>query len=103
MQEDLSRAQSGNNWRLLMSYFNLIQLIESSGIGLVYGLRFYAIGKLDENDIISYVRTNALLYEYYKQTREMIPPDIGEDLKKLFNSQEFQIVNSRYSIIQYTL
>ena len=95
MQEDLSRAQSGNNWRLLMSYFNLIQLIESSGIGLVYGLRFYATGQLDENDIISYVRTNALLYEYYKQTRELIPPDIGDELHKLFTSEAFQIVNTR--------
>ena len=34
-----------------MTYFNMIQLIESSGIGLVYGLRFYAIGSLDEAEI----------------------------------------------------
>ena len=44
IQEDLGNAQSGNNWRLCMSYFNMLQLIESSGIGLVYGLRFYATG-----------------------------------------------------------
>ena len=74
----------------------MIQMIESSGIGLVYGLRFYATGKLSENEIISYVRTNALLYEYYKQAREMIPNDIGKVLHKAFNSDEFQIVNIRY-------
>ena len=78
-----------------MSYFNMIQLIESSGIGLVYGLRFYSSGKLDEKDIVSYVRTNALLYEYYKQARELVPEDIGKELNKLFSSQEFQIVNTR--------
>ena len=70
-------------------------MIESSGIGLVYGLRFYATGKLSENEIISYVRTNALLYEYYKQAREMIPDDIGRELHASFNSEEFQIVNTR--------
>ena len=73
----------------------MIQMIESSGIGLVYGLRFYATGKLSETEIISYVRTNALLYEYYKQAREMIPDDIGRELHTSFNSEEFQIVNTR--------
>ncbi len=95
LEEDLAMAQSGNNWRLLMSYFNMIQLMESSGIGLVYGLRFYARGQLSEDDIISYVRTNALLYEYYKQTRELIPADIGEQLTIFFNSEAFIVVNTR--------
>ena len=88
-------AYSANNWRLLMSYFNLIQLIESSGIGLVYGLRFYSRGQLNAKDIVSYVRSNALLYEYYKQAYEQIPEDIGEDLQKLFNSEDFIIDNTR--------
>jgi hypothetical protein len=79
-----------------MSYFNMIQLIESSGKGLVYGLRFYATGKLDNYDVVSYVKTNALLYEYYKQTRELVPGDVGIELHKLFNSQDFMIVNTRY-------
>ena len=73
----------------------MIQMIESSGIGLVYGLRFYATGKLSETDIILYVKTNALLYEYYKQAREMIPDDIGKELYATFNSHDFKIVNTR--------
>ena len=68
-----------------MSYFNMLQLIESSGIGMSYGLRFFSKGKLIDEDIIAFVRTNALMYEYYKQTRELIPADIGEVLHQLFN------------------
>ena len=79
-----------------MSYFNMIQLIESSGIGLVYGLRFYSKGQLDDKDIVSYVKTNALLYEYYKQAYEQMPIDIGDELARLFNSEAFIIVNTRY-------
>ena len=82
-----------------MSYFNMIQLIESSGIGLVYGLRFYSKGQLDDRDIVSYVKTNALLYEYYKQAYEQMPIDIGDELVRLFNSEAFIIVNTRYSIL----
>ena len=78
-----------------MSYFNMIQLIESSGIGLVYGLRFYSRGQLDSQDIVSYVKTNALLYEYYKQAYEQMPVNIGDELVKLFNSDDFIIVNTR--------
>ena len=80
-----------------MSYFNMIQLIESSGIGLIYGLRFYSIGQLESSEVVKYVRTNALLYEYYKQAFEQMPVDIGDELVKLFNSEAFIIVNSRYS------
>jgi hypothetical protein len=94
-QEDIGNAQTGSNWRVLLSYFNLVQILESSGIGLVYGLRFYALGQLTPEDTIKYIRTNALLYEYYKQAREMIPPDIGKILYKLFNSEEFILVNTR--------
>ena len=82
-----------------MSYFNMIQLIESSGIGLVYGLRFYSKGQLDDRDIVSYVKTNALLYEYYKQAYEQMPIDIGDELVRLFNSEAFIIVNTRYLIL----
>ena len=73
-----------------MSYFNMIQLVESSGIGLVYGLRFYSKGQLDDLDIVSYVKTNALLYEYYKQAYEQMPADIGDELVKLFNSEQLR-------------
>jgi hypothetical protein len=79
-----------------MTYFNMIQLIESSGTGLVYGLRFYATGLLEDSDVVSYVKTNALLNEYYKQARELVPADIGKELHKLFNSEDFMIVNTRY-------
>jgi hypothetical protein len=30
-----------------VTYFNLVQILESSGIGLIYGLRFYSRGQLD--------------------------------------------------------
>ena len=57
-------------------------------------LRFYSRGQLDELDIVSYVRTNALLYEYYKQAFEQMPKDIGDELVRLFNSEAFIIVNT---------
>ena len=85
-----------------MSYFNMIQLIESSGIGLIYGLRFYAVGQLDDYEVIKYVRTNALLYEYYRQAYEQMPTDIGEELLTLFNSESFIIVNTRYVLLAQT-
>ena len=97
-QEDIGNAQTGSNWRVLLSYFNLVQILESSGIGLIYGLRFYSIGQLTQEDTTKYIRTNALLYEYYKQAREMIPQDIGKILQKLFTSDEYILVNTRYQL-----
>jgi hypothetical protein len=98
LQEDIGNAQTGSNWRVLLTYFNLLQILESSGIGLIYGLRFFTLGNLSPDDINKYVRTNALLTEYYKQAREMIPVDIGKTLQKLFDSEAFNIVNSRFGL-----
>ena len=39
-QKDLGEAQSSWNWKILIAYFNMIQCLESAGIGLVYGLRY---------------------------------------------------------------
>ena len=50
---------------------------------------------LDEGDVVHYVRTHALMYEYYRQAQEIVPPKIGKVLHDLFNGEYFQIVNSR--------
>jgi len=39
-----------------MTYFNMIKIIESTGIGLVYGLRFYENGQLDIKEMVTYVQ-----------------------------------------------
>ena len=80
-----------------MAYFNMIQCLESAGIGLVYGLRFYSVGSLGENDLVSYLGTHALMYEYYRQAQEIVPDAISKVLNRLFTSEAFQIVNTRYS------
>ena len=36
---EIGKASSSTNWRLIMTSFNTIKIIESAGIGLVYGLR----------------------------------------------------------------
>ena len=80
-----------------MAYFNMIQCLESAGIGLVYGLRFYSVGSLGENDLMRYLETHALMYEYYRQAQEIVPDAISKVLHRLFTSEAFQIVNTRYS------
>ena len=57
--------------------------------------RFYSVGQLGETDLINYLRTHALMYEYYRQALEISPPHIGDDLRRLFSSKAFQIVNAR--------
>ena len=80
-----------------MAYFNMIQCLESAGIGLVYGLRFYSVGSLGENDLMRYLETHSLMYEYYRQAQEIVPDAISKVLNRLFTSEAFQIVNTRYS------
>jgi len=94
LEKDLGNAQSSSNWKILMAYFNMIQCLESAGIGLVYGLRFYSIGELGENDLVSYLGTHALMYEYYRQAQEIVPDSISKVLHRLFTSEAFQIVNT---------
>ena len=95
LQDDLSKAQTAKNWRLLMSCFNMLQMIESSGIGLTYGLRFYARGRLSKRDMRAYLERNALRYEYFSSAKTLMPKDILEELTDVFNSEEYKVVNTR--------
>merc|ERR1712080_150770 len=94
LEKDLGDAQSSSNWKILMSYFNMIQCLESAGIGLVYGLRYYSVGMLNEKDLVSYIQTHALMYEYYRQAQEIVPVHINAVLNRLFTSEAYQIVNT---------
>ena len=58
--------------------------------------RFYSVGKLDPKDMLHYLRTHALMYEYYRQAVEIVPPYIGRVLYKIFTSNAYKIVNARY-------
>jgi len=46
--------------------------------------------------MVRYLRTHALMYEYYRQAQEIVPIYIGRVLHKIFTSEEYKIVNSRY-------
>ena len=51
--------------------------------------------------MIRYLRTHALMYEYYRQAQEIVPPAISKVLHRLFTSEAYQIVNSRYNMTSY--
>ena len=51
--------------------------------------------------MIRYLRTHALMYEYYRQAQEIVPPAISKVLHRLFTSEAYQIVNSRYTMTSY--
>ena len=94
LEQLIGMAQSSNNWRLMMTYFNMIKVIESTGIGLVYGLRFYGVGQLVGPDMVTYVQQNSLVVEYYRQAKELVPDDVGGVLDSLYAGEGFKIVTS---------
>ena len=58
---------------------------------------------LGEKDLVKYLKTHALMYEYYRQTQEIVPVYIGVALDRLFTSEAYQIVNTRYAFPFHTL
>jgi len=49
---------------------------------------------LGEEDMLKYLRTHALMYEYYRQAQEIVPSGVRKVLDSLFTSKAYQIVNS---------
>ena len=58
---------------------------------------------LGESDLVKYLKTHALMYEYYRQTQEIVPPHIGVALNRLFTSEAYQIVNTRYAFSSHKI
>ena len=61
----------------------------------MYGLRFYGRGQLTIKEMVAYVQHNALVYEYYRQAKELVPKQIEEVLDALYDGEGFKIVKSR--------
>ena len=45
--------------------------------------------------MVAYVQHNALVYEYYRQAKELVPKQIEEVLDALYDGEGFKIVKSR--------
>ena len=65
-------------------------------------VRYYGNGKLKENEMITYVQHHALLWEYYRQGKEIMPPDIKPILDNLYQGSNFNTLakgqDKEYSI-----
>ena len=92
MASEIGKAQSSHNWRPIMTSFNMIKIIESTGIGLVFGLRYYGNGMLKENEMIIYVQHNGLLLEYYRKSTEVVSKDIKPYIDDLYGSRELKVL-----------
>ena len=50
---------------------------------------YYGNGELKEHEMITYVQHHALLWEYYRQGKEIMPPDIKPILDNLYQGSNF--------------
>ena len=85
--------------------------MESAGIGLVFGLRYYGNGVLKENELVIYVQASiqskitifniksmhnrflqhhGLLWEYYRKGMELVPLELKPVLDDLYKGRAFQ-------------
>merc|ERR1719264_239515 len=87
---EIGKASSSNNWRTIMTSFNTIKIVESAGIGLVFGLRYYGNGVLKENELVIYVQHHGLLWEYYRKGMELVPLELKPVLDDLYKGRAFQ-------------
>lgn len=96
MATEIGKAQSPNNWRLIMTAYNMIKIVDSAGIGLVYGLRYYGNGKLKPDEIIPYVQHHGLLWAYYGKVIEIVPKDLKNSLEAMYRGSDFKTLRDRF-------
>ena len=98
MATEIGKAQSSNNWRFIMTAYNMIKIVESTGIGLVYGLRYYGNGKMKLNEMIPYVQHHGLLWAYYGKVNEIVPDDLKDVLEAMYEGNDFKTLRDRYTV-----
>ncbi|TRY67940.1 hypothetical protein TCAL_03769 [Tigriopus californicus] len=90
MATEIGKAQSPSNWRLIMTAYNMIKIVDSAGIGLVFGLRYYGNGKLKPDEIIPYVQHDGLLWAYYRKVVEIVPEGLKSDIESMYKGNDFK-------------
>ena len=62
----------------------------------IHPYRYYGNGKLKDTEMITYVQHHALLWEYYRQGKEIMPPDIKPILDDLYEGSNFNTLAKGY-------
>ena len=74
--------------------FCCIQLLESTGIGMVNGLKFFVHGRLSDVSIVQILEHNALVLEYYKRSKALVPDIVASELDQAFRGKKYAVLNS---------
>lgn len=69
-------------------------MLESTGIGLIYGLKSFVHGKLSPASMVQFIQHNALVLEYYKRSKALVPDIVAAELDETFHGSNFAVLKS---------
>lgn len=97
--DDLSRiirtSNGSRTWRYLITYKNILRGIESIGIEMSYGLRYIGRQNLTQRNFANFIQQHKLSSEYLRQG-EIFVPAMREEIRRVRESESFQVYNLTY-------
>ncbi|KAJ9577045.1 hypothetical protein L9F63_006393, partial [Diploptera punctata] len=73
LTNQIKETDNSGVWRYLVSFKNLLRSIENIGIAMVYGINYFARGKLYNSSYIHYVRHEALGNDLLNSSLNFVP------------------------------
>ncbi|XP_023724757.1 uncharacterized protein LOC111873908 isoform X2 [Cryptotermes secundus] len=73
LTNQIKETDNSGVWRYLISFKNLLRSIENIGISMVYGINYFARGKLHNSSYIHYVRHEALGNDLLNSSLNYVP------------------------------
>ena len=94
LDDEIKSTNRSGVWRYLISFKNLLRVIENIGIVSVYGIKYLTTGNVTQENFIKYVEHDTLIWEYLNSSIHLAPY-LEEKLQKIYKQEAYQFYRKR--------
>ena len=79
---EVSSIKGSSTWKSIIVYINLLRAIDNIGVNAAWVIKFYLKGKLSNDEMIQYLRSQVSSLEYLNQASNF-SPDVRQKLQAI--------------------
>ena len=86
---EVSSIKGSSTWKSIIVYMNLIRGIDNIGVNAAWVIKFYLKGKLSNDEMVQYLRSQVSSLEYLNQASNF-SPDVRQKLQEIRTTRNYR-------------
>ena len=86
---EVSSIKGSSTWKSIIVYINLLRGIDNIGVNAAWVIKFYLKGKLSNDEMVQYLRSQVSSLEYLNQASNF-SPDVRQKLQAIRTTRNYR-------------